>query len=158
MLQSDNATSPQVHRGATVNAYAAGARGLLFHRYYPQPHHWPYTAEDLNRIRYAAFPDILAYKDKNFRLGPTTSTALVPALAHHHAGPKLPLALAPGGAAAELGLEISEDLAAAAGEGLLWRCELVVSLTALTHIALLTIDDPRNCFWVPKDILYTKSL
>ena len=44
-------------------------------------------------------------KDKNFRLGPTTSAALAPALARHHAGPKLPLALAPGGAAAELGLE-----------------------------------------------------
>ena len=31
---------------------------------------WPYNADAYERLRYAGHPDVLATKDKTFRLGP----------------------------------------------------------------------------------------
>ena len=53
-LDSDLEQTPEVHRAAMVNAYDAGAGGILYHRYYPGVDNWPYTADDYERIRYAA--------------------------------------------------------------------------------------------------------
>jgi len=53
-LDADLEQTPEVHRAAMVNAYDAGAGGILYHRYYPGVDNWPYTAADYQRIRYAA--------------------------------------------------------------------------------------------------------
>ena len=58
------------HRAATVNAYDAGVQGVMYHRYYPSPHRYPYNTEDTDRMRLAAFPDVLAHKDKTYYVGP----------------------------------------------------------------------------------------
>ena len=58
------------HRAATVNAYDAGVKGVMYHRYYPPPHRYPYNTEDTDRMRLAAYPDLLAHKDKTFYVGP----------------------------------------------------------------------------------------
>ena len=44
------------HRAATVNAYDAGVKGVMYHRYYPPPHRYPYNTEDTDRMRLAAYP------------------------------------------------------------------------------------------------------
>ena len=53
-VDSDIEQTAEVHRAAMVNAYDAGAGGILYHRYYPGTDNWPYTAADYQRIRYAA--------------------------------------------------------------------------------------------------------
>ena len=53
-VDSDIEQTAEVHRAAMVNAYDAGAGGILYHRYYPGEDNWPYTADDYERIRYAA--------------------------------------------------------------------------------------------------------
>ena len=62
-----------------------------------------------------ADPDILEEKDKTFRLGPTTTTAPV----DFDLGGDMPVTLEPGGDAAALQLEVTEDIAAAEADG---RC------------------------------------
>ena len=42
--------SHQVHHAAAVNAYAAGAQGILYHRYYPSPRRHPYNITPMPMI------------------------------------------------------------------------------------------------------------
>jgi hypothetical protein len=130
----------EVHRAATANAYAAGVGGVLFWRWYPE-HRWPYTPMDYDRLRHAAYPDVLARKDKTFRLGPvslagTPVSGIMPWSAMVDYTPELPpmpVAIRVGGGCPPLQLDIHDNIAAAAADGRLWRCELVVSLAALHH-------------------------
>ena len=146
----------QVHRAAIVNAYSAGACGVLFHRWYPDSvssgvlH--PYSAQDYSRIRYAAWPDILQHHDKTFRLGPVSVAGMGlcgnwPWSAKAEGVEEavegwlaLPLPLSQGTATASLPLEVSDDLAAAQRDGLLWRCELIVSIAHLAYTDLLELE------------------
>lgn len=69
----------------------------------------------------------------------------------------MPVTLLRGASAVELHLEVSEDLATARVDGLLWRCELIVSLSSLTHTDefelvwnghLVPAQDIRKADWV----------
>jgi hypothetical protein len=130
----EDCQTPEVHRAATVNAYAAGARGIGFHQWYPEQtgRTYPYTPADYDRIRYAAYPDALAHKDKTFRLGtdaltrPDANLSLPGVVV-------LPAVLTAGAPGPRLQLEVAENIVAAATDGTLWRCELLVGLKGLAY-------------------------
>ena len=148
-----------VHRAAIVNAYSAGASGVLFHRWYPgqgtqaarRVLH-PYSAQDYERLRFAAYPDIQARRDKTFRLGPVSIAGMglcgnTPWSSKAEGMEQvvegwlpLPLPLSPCVPSPELPLEIADDISAAEREGMLWRCELIISIAHLAHSDLLEIE------------------
>ena len=117
--------TPQVHYAAAVNAYAAGTEGILYHRYYPNPRRYPYNAEDTERLRFMAYPDLLAHKDKNFRLGPSEDRSPAVGFGLQE---QLPAGLTAGQQGPELTIEVSDDVAGKAAVGELWRCELQIML------------------------------
>ena len=118
------------HRAATVNAYDAGVKGVMYHRYYPPPHRYPYNTEDTDRMRLAAFPDVLAHKDKTFYVGPgfdrrdAISFGLTDQLPHE---------LTAGEQGPDITIDVSDDIAAKDEAGELWRCELRIMLHELVH-------------------------
>ena len=122
--------SRSVNHAAVANCYAAGAKGVLFHTYYPDPNRHPYDDEATGRIRFTGHPELLALKDKTFWLGPPPERSEAGKFGLKD---QLPLELEPGAPGPELTLEVSDDVAAKAGLGELWRCELRVLLNHRTH-------------------------
>ncbi len=126
------------HRAATVNAYDAGVNGVMYHRYYPPPHRYPYSTEDTDRMRLAAYPDLLAHKDKTFYVGPgfdrrdAVSFGLTD---------QLPRELTAGERGPDITIDVSDDIAAKAEAGELWRCELRIMLHELVH------HDEYRVYW-----------
>jgi len=120
--------SRPVIRAAACNANAAGAQGVLFHTYYPQPARYPYDDAATGNLRFMGHPDLLSRLDKTFRVGP----ALNPNSASTYGlEEQLPAELDIG-TAREFSLEVGDDIAARAEAGELWRCELRVFLQHLT--------------------------
>ena len=56
----NNASNPQdtreVFAAAVANAYAAGAEGVLFHTYYPDPDRYPYDDSAMESMRFMGYP------------------------------------------------------------------------------------------------------
>ena len=128
---------PLVHSAAVANAYDAGARGILYHRYYPAPHRYPYTAEDYARLRFLAYPDIFAHRDKTFYVGPGPDR---PGAVTYGLSQQLPHQLAPG-ESRTVTLDVADDVAARQEAGELWRCELRVMMHEMLH------EDEVRLFW-----------
>ncbi len=125
------------HRAAAVNAYAAGARGILIHRYYPAPYRYPYNDEMYERLRYLAYPDVLAHEDKIFRICPAQKPA--------EGGPfgvkaQLPVELKVGGPPQVCFIEVHEDLSEKEKRGELWKCELRVMCPEMIHTDTIRIS------------------
>jgi uncharacterized lipoprotein YddW (UPF0748 family) len=131
------------HRAATVNAYDAGAKGIMYHRYYPPAHRYPYTTEDTDRMRLAAFPDLLAHKDKTFYVGPAFDRRDDVSFGLKD---QLPTELKTGGQGPEITIDVADDIAAKAEAGELWRCELRIMLEMLTH------HDEVALFWNGQEV------
>jgi hypothetical protein len=141
----DNAeeNTREVYYAAAANAYAAGAQGVLFHTYYPFPIRYPYDDTASGHIRFMGYPDVLAHKDKRFRLGSNPK----PDTAPKYGVPwQLPVALSPGEKGPEIYLDVSDDVAAMAQAGELWRCELRVMLEHMMH------TDKVRLWWNGKEI------
>ena len=119
--------SAEVHRAAIANAYAAGARGILCHAYCPRPQLYPYTPKETDRLRYLAYPDIVAHQDKTFHVGPSKDR---PQAATYGLAEPLPHELSVG-SPARIAIEVADDICAKAAAGELWRCELRVMLLHL---------------------------
>ena len=143
----NNASNPQdtreVFAAAVANAYAAGAEGVLFHTYYPDPDRYPYDDSAMESMRFMGYPDVLAHRDKRFRIGSNPKPDTPP---KYGVPWQLPLELVPGEKGKEIRLEVADDLAAKAGEGELWRCELQVMLQHLMH------TDKVKLWWNGKEI------
>ena len=135
------------HRAATVNAYDAGVRGVMYHRYYPPPHRYPYNTEDTDRMRLAAYPDLLAHKDKTFYVGPgfdrrdAISFGLTDQLPHE---------LTAGEQGPDITIDVSDDIAAKSEAGELWRCELRIMLHELVH------HDEYRVYWNCEEVPESK--
>jgi hypothetical protein len=135
------------HRAATVNAYDAGAKGVMYHRYYPSPHRYPYNTEDTDRMRLAAFPDVLAHKDKTYYVGPgfdrreDVSFGLTDQLPHE---------LTAGERGPDITIDVSDDIAAKSEAGELWRCELRIMLHELVH------HDEARVYWNGEEVPESK--
>ena len=120
----------EVNVAGATNAYSAGARGVAFFTYYPDPGRYPYDDAALGRLRFLGYPDLLAHKDKIFRVAPTTDPD--PALHYGEEG-QLPTYPAPGEHGPEITVEVSDDLADKAEQRELWRCELRVMIQNMVH-------------------------
>ena len=135
----DSVGTPQtreVHHAAAANAYAAGAKGIIYHRYYPHPNRYPYDDSDFGRIRFMGYPDLLRHKDKCFRMGQNMDrdTSRNFGLAE-----PVPTELAPGDPGPTFTIEVSDDLSAKAKLGELWSCELKIMLDSLMHDDVLRL-------------------
>ena len=120
----------KVHRAAVVNAYDAGSDGILYWRYYPAPHRYPYTTEDYNRLRYLAYPDYLTHQDKVFHVGPSErERAPAISLGLEEQLPRDMIV----GEPVEVSLDVADDIAAKEEAGELWGCELRVMLHEFMH-------------------------
>ena len=124
---------------AASNAYAVGAQGVLYHTYYPNPKRYPYDFETTGRIRFMGYPEILSHMDKTYRL----TMSGWPSSIGRFAGleDQLPVVLDAGEPGREVTLDVSDDLAAKADAGELWRCELRVLLDQRMH------TDEVAVFW-----------
>jgi hypothetical protein len=120
----------EVHHAAIANAYEAGVRGILYHRYYPPPHHYPYTTQDTDRLRHLAYPDIIAHRDKTFHVGPGSDR---PKGVTFGLKEQVPQELKVGERGAEITIDVADDIAAKQEAGELWRCELRVMLHEMLH-------------------------
>ena len=136
----------EVHRAAAVNAYHAGVQGILYHRYYPPPHRYPYTTQDTDRLRYLAYPDVVTHKDKTFHVGPGADR---PKAATYGLTEQLPQELKVGNRGKEITIDVADDIASKQAAGELWRCELRIMLHEM-----LRADEVRM-YWngavVPED-------
>ena len=124
---------------AAANAYAVGARGVLYHTYYPGPNRYPYDFETTGRIRFMGYPEILDHMDKTYRLTMSGWPSSIGRFAELE--DQLPVVLDTGERGREVTLDVSDDLAAKADAGELWRCELRVLLDQRMH------TDEVAVFW-----------
>ena len=131
------------HRAAAVNAYAAGAQGIMYHRYYPPPRRYPYSNDDYSRLRYLAYPDIMAHKDKTFYVGPGTDRRNGISFGLQE---QLPQELSVGERGRDVTIDILEDIAIKAQDGELWRCELRIMLEEMLH------HDEVKVFWNEQEV------
>ena len=143
----NNSANPQdtreVFAAAAANAYAAGAEGVLFHTYYPDPERYPYDDSAMESMRFMGYPDVLAHRDKRFRIGSNPKADTPP---KYGVPWQLPLELVPGEKGKEIHLDVADDLAAKAGEGELWRCELQVMVQHMMH------TDKVKLWWNGKEL------
>jgi hypothetical protein len=122
--------STETVRAAANNAYAAGARGVLFHTYYPTPKSYPYNDAAAGMLRFMGHPDLLVHKDKRYWLGIANN----PKTAQQYGlTEQLPAELEPDQQGQEITLEVSDDVAEKSRLGELWRCELRVMLQHLAY-------------------------
>ena len=128
----------QVTTAAASNAYASGADGVFFVTYYPSPGRYPYDDAALGRLRFMGLPELLAHKDKNFRLGPTEDPD--PGAPYGEKG-QLPAYPRQGEPGPEITIDVSDDLAAKEKPGELWCCELRVMIQNMVH------HDRVRLFW-----------
>ncbi len=139
--------SPQVGYAAVANSYAAGAQGILHHTYYPMPNRYPYDFEAAGRLRFMGYPEVLSNMDKTYRLNISPDRSPI----GRYAGleDQLPIELTAGEQGREITIEVSDDIAAKAKAGELWKCELRVMLDQRMH------TDEVAAFWndeqVPED-------
>ena len=119
-----------VYYAAAVNAYAAGAAGVLFQTYYPGNTRYPYDDAATGTVRFMGHPDVLVHKDKRFRLSSKPKPDTVP---RDGISWQLPVVLEPGENGPEIHLEVSDDVAAKAEAGELWNCELRIMLSNMMH-------------------------
>ncbi len=138
----------QTHRAAAVNAYAAGARGILVHRYYPSPNRYPYTDEMFERLRHLAYPDVLAHQDKIFRICPAQTPGDT---SQFGVRPQLPIELTKGAPGPHCFIEVYDDLAEKKNLGELWKCELRVMCPQMMHTDEIRIT--WNGWEVPRDVI-----
>lgn len=139
----DKHKSRESYYASAVNAYAAGADGILFHTYYPGPNMYPYTDAAFENLRFIGYPDVLAHKDKLFQI---TSNPK-PDMAPKYGIPwQLPAKLVPGEPGPEIRLEVADDVAAKARAGELWRCELKIMLRHMMH------TDKVRLWWNGKEV------
>ena len=142
-LSGDPKHSREIHYAAAVNAYAVGAQGVLFHTYYPGERRYPYDDAAAAAIRFMGYPDVLAHKNKRFRI----MSNLKPETAPKYKVPwQLPVELAQGEEGREVYLEVSDDVQAKARAGELWSCELRVMLEHLMH------TDEVRLWWNGKEV------
>ena len=135
------------HRAATVNAYDAGVKGVMYHRYYPPPHRYPYSTEDTDRMRLAAYPDLLAHKDKTFYVGPGFDRRDAVSFGVPE---QLPRELTAGERGPDITIDVSDDIAAKSEAGELWRCELRIMLHELVH------HDEYRVYWNGEEVPESK--
>jgi len=133
----------EVATAAATNAYAAGASGVFFSTYYPSPGRYPYDDVAPGRLRFMGHPEILAHKDKSFRVGPTPERN--PGAGYGVTG-QLPAYPEPGETGPEIAIDLSDDLAATEAMGELWRCELRVMLQNMVH------HDKIKLYWNGEEI------
>ena len=138
----------KVYYAAAVNAYAAGAQGVLFHTYYPGSNRYPYDDAATGSLRLMGYPDVLAHKDKRFHMGWNPKEKTPP---KYGVPWQLPLKLVPGKIGQEIQLEIADDVIGKAKAGELWRCELRVVLQHLMH------TDKFKLYWNGKEIAQEKQ-
>ena len=131
------------HRAAAVNAYAAGAQGVMYHRYYPPPRLYPYSNDDYARLRYLAYPDIMAHKDKTFYVGPGMDRRSAISFGLQE---QLPQELSVGKRSGDVTIDVWEDIATKAQDGELWRCELRIMLEGMLH------HDEVKVFWNEQEV------
>ena len=127
--QGEHNTREVTNAGA-ANAYASGADGVYFGTYYPMPKRYPYDDDALGRLRFLGRPEILAHKDKSFRLGPSGNSD---SGAQYGVKGQLPACPEPGKTGPEITIDVFDDLEAKAELGGLWRCELRVMLQNMVH-------------------------
>ena len=120
----------EIHYAAAVNAYAAGAQGVLFHTYYPSEIHYPYDDTATGAIRLMGYPDVIAHKNKRFRVGSNPRPETAPKFG---VAWQLPVVPAEGKTGPEIHVEIADDVRAKARAGELWSCELRVMLENMMH-------------------------
>ena len=127
-------TSPEntreVNYAAAVNAYAAGAQGVLFHTYYPDPDRYPYSDAATAAIRFMGYPDVLAHKNKFFRAGSNPKPETPPGYGIPW---QIPAILEEGKEGPEIHLEVADDIAAKDRAGELWHCELRVMMRDMMY-------------------------
>ena len=138
----------KIYYAAAVNAYAAGAQGVLFHTYYPGSNRYPYDDAATGSLRLMGYPDVLAHKDKRFHMGWNPKEKTPP---KYGVPWQLPLKLSPGEIGQEIQLEIADDVISKAKAGELWRCELRVVLQNLMH------TDKFKLYWNGKEIAQEKQ-
>lgn len=128
----------EVHYAAAANAYAAGAQGILYHRYYPHPHRYPYDDSDTGRIRFMAYPDVLEHMDKCHRISASFDRQDGRSLGLPE---QVPQELKPGERGPELWIDVSDNLATKADRGELWCCEIRIMLDSMMH------QDEVHLYW-----------
>ena len=126
----DHDQTAEVHRAAVANMYDAGAQGILYWRYYPAPHRYPYTPEDLMRLRFLAYPDVIAHQDKVYHIG-ISARDRMKAIAYG-LQEQLPRELVVN-EPAEVTVDVADDVAAKKQIGELWFCELRIMLHEFMH-------------------------
>lgn len=111
-----------------ANGYAAGAKGVFFHTYYPTG--YPYSDSDLANLRFMGYPKLLGHKDKHFlvRQGPNTPDDTPGDYGSPH---PLPAELAEGVPGTSQALYVADNLEFWHAKGELSRCELRVRLYRL---------------------------
>lgn len=129
-MSADHQATREMNYAAAANAYAAGVQGVLFATYYPDERRYPYTDEATGSIRFMGYPDIIAHKDKRFRVGANPKADLPP---KYGIPWQLPVALKEGESTPEIVVEVADDVAAKAAAGELWRCELRVMVEHMVY-------------------------
>jgi hypothetical protein len=136
-LDSVAAEQPrEVHRAAAANAYAAGAQGILIHRYYPGPERYPYNDEMTNRLRFLAYPDVLAHQDKIYRICPRQEPRDGIEFGILE---QLPLPLNDPEEGKETHIDVADDVAVKDKLGELWKCELRIMLQHMVHTDVVRV-------------------
>ena len=94
-------------------------------------------------MRLAAYPDLLAHKDKTFYAGPASDRR--PAVTFGLVE-QLPQELTAGERGTDVAIDVHEDIAAKAEAGELWRCELRVMLHELMQ------HDEAKLYWNGQEV------
>lgn len=92
-------------RAGACNYWQQGVDGLYIAHWFD---HWPYAADFYEKLREVAYPEVMAAKDKIYRV-PTEGSAPAKAVVAPNAANPLPLALAKG-RAVQVGFTVSDDL------------------------------------------------
>lgn len=121
--------TPKVQRAAVANVYSAGVQGCMYHRYYPNPNRYPYSAEDTDRLRFLAYPDLIQHMDKNFHMGPGGDRGKSEKI--FGLNPQLPQTLSLPPKATPIGIYIADDIQSKLAKGELWQCELRIMINNL---------------------------
>ena len=141
--------TPAVNYAAASNAYHVGADGVFFHTYYPMTKRYPYNNEAAGRLRFMGHPDVIAFKDKRYRLGiigdiDKSSEYLNVALERSHLNKmsvQLPLELQPQIKSKDIKIYVADDVKSAMEFSRLWKCELQIMLPNTTE------TDEIEIFW-----------
>ena len=143
--------TPKVQRAAIANVYDAGAKGCMYHRYYPEPNRYPYSTEDTNRLRFLAYPDLVEHMDKIFHMGPSKDRAKSEKI--FGVKPQLPRILSLSEQPTPINIYIADDIQSKLSAGELWKCELRIMINNLMQngeVSVVWNDkkiSPENIRW-----------